>query len=452
MSVPSGAIEKVHALLAESAQKEELLRKLDPYFIDLSLRENPFGSRMGQTLKQKLAILPQLRAFGFQNILLGTLDYAYPDELEVDDDFMMYLRDNEIDMTGGFAFTDIGVAKDGTWGPSRSMEKMQAYGVPNTLLEIYLSKEGMHGQYDLATLKAGMVSSINWVYETCIGDGGGKPRIIINVVDGCDAWAQQPDVVADVFGMLADLPVVGVSMEDDRGTFMPFQVGAYVAATRAVLPDKKILVHMHSGAGFENASLIEALLNGADGVWGGLPKRAAIIGHGSLGELIANLMRVGNEVVKQTYKVETLLPLATKLQYADTNVDDPNPGSGSSPIETIPQPIPEDLPILGSNAYRITLDFFRQIKGRKMDLVPWDIGGKGGYRVAPLGSDVIVLEGRLREVMAEKGILPPSPFSRTVLENMIFLMRRELRAGERIVYDEPDQLMALYLRAQGLNA
>ncbi|WVM93997.1 hypothetical protein ULG90_10000 [Halopseudomonas pachastrellae] len=30
---------------------------------------------------------------------------------------------------------------------------------------------------------------------------------------------------------------------------------------------------------------------------------------------------------------------------------------------------------------------------------------------------------------------------------MIRLMRRELRAGERIVYDQPEQLMALYQRA-----
>jgi hypothetical protein len=375
MPVPPGALEKVHALIAASTQKEDLLRKLDPYFIDLSLRENPFGSRMGQTLEQKLAILPQLRAFGFQNILLGTLDYAYPKELEVDDDFMMHLRDNKIDMTGGFAFTDIGLYRDGAWSPSDSMVKMQAYGVPNTLHEIYLSKEGMHGQYDLATLKASLVPSIMWVHDNCVGDGGGKPRIILNVVDGCDAWAQQPDVVAEVFGMLSDLPVVGVSLEDDRGTFMPFQVGAYVASTRAVLPDKKILVHMHSGAGFENASLIEALLNGADGVWGGLPKRAAIIGHGSLGELIANLMRVGNQNVRKDYKVATLLPLATKLQIEDTNVDGPDPDPDPDPH---PQPVPEDLPILGSNAYRITLDFFRQIEGRKMDLVPWEIGGKGG--------------------------------------------------------------------------
>ena len=69
--------------------------------------------------------MPLLREFGFQNILLGTLDYAMPDELEVDDDFMMYLRDHGIDMTGGFAFTDIGlVDASGGFTPSPSMRKL----------------------------------------------------------------------------------------------------------------------------------------------------------------------------------------------------------------------------------------------------------------------------------------------------------------------------------------
>src|SRR5688572_5413202 len=101
------ALENAHAILAEAQQKIEKLRSIEPYLIDLSLRENPVGARIGQTLKDKLAILPKIREFGFRNILLGTLDYSMPDELEVDDDFMMYLRDHHIDTTGCFAFTDI---------------------------------------------------------------------------------------------------------------------------------------------------------------------------------------------------------------------------------------------------------------------------------------------------------------------------------------------------------
>lgn len=62
------------AILAGAQDKIDRLRSIDPFFIDLSLRENPVGARVGQTLQDKLEILPKLREFGFRNILLGTLD------------------------------------------------------------------------------------------------------------------------------------------------------------------------------------------------------------------------------------------------------------------------------------------------------------------------------------------------------------------------------------------
>jgi hypothetical protein len=416
------------AIWSRAQDKLAQLQNIQPYFIDLSLRENSVGSRVGQTLAEKLAILPQLRQFGFSNILLGTLDYSIPDELEVDDDFLMHLRDNNIDMTGGFVFSDIGqVNPDNSFTPSPSMLKMQSYGVPNTLHEIYLSDAGMSGQYTIEQLMASLPASIAWVNDNIVGDGGGKPRILINIVDGCDAFAQNPERTCQVMALLSQQQIQGISIEDDRGTFMPFQVGAIVEMARQYLPVPfKILVHMHAGGGFENASVIEALLCGADGVWGGLPKRAAIIGHASLGELISNLVRAGNQNMQQTYQLNQLLTLASGLQVLDDE-----------------EPLQPDLPILGSNAYRCTLDFFRQIPGRFMDLIPETIGGSYGYRICPLVSDPPVIAGRLSEITGS----PPSVFPTDVLIQMIRLMRRDLRAGLRIIYDEPDQLLNLYARA-----
>ena len=427
----SSAMERARAVLATAKAKADQLASIEPYLIDLSLRENVFGSDVGQTLADKLAILPQLRAFGFQNILLGTLDYALSDEPEVDDDFMQYLRDHQIDMTGGFAFTDIGLADgSGNFTPSVSMQKLQSYRVPNTLHEIYVSPQGMKSAgYDFTTMYRSLGPTIAWLNENVVGDHGGKPRILINIVDGCDALMENMDQTAEVLSFLATQPIEGVSIEDDRGTYMPFQVGAIVAAARSLLPPPlKILVHMHTGAGFENASVIEALLNGADGAWGGLPKRAAIIGHASLGELIANLVRVGNSNMASAYQVKDLLPLATRLQELD---------SESS--------VPDDEPILGANAYRLTLDFFRQTSTRFMDLPPDVIGGAYGYRVCPLAADAIVLAGRLAEVTGRD----PASFPAEVLEMMIRIMRRDLRSARKIVYDEPTALLDLHARAGG---
>jgi len=421
-------VAQARAILAGAQEKIDRLRSMQPYLIDLSLRENPVGARIGQTLADKLAILPRLREFGFRNILLGTLDYAMPDEPEVDDDFMMHLRDHQLDMNGCFAFTDIGIAAaDGTFTPSPSQRKLQAYGVPNTLHEIYLSKAGMAGQYDLETLRRSLPASIAWLNANIRGDDGGQPRILINIVDGCDAFAEDPDTACSILSLLAEQAIEGISIEDDRGTYLPFQVGAFVAVARSFLPPPlKLLVHMHAGGGFENASVIEALLNGADGAWGGLPKRAAISGHASLGELIANLVRVGNPHMQASYRLDQLLQLATRLQVLDEE-----------------EPVPDDLPILGNNAYRLPLSFFRQQAGRFMDLPPEAIGGAYRYRICPVVSDAAVIAGRLAEVTGQAA----ESFPEAVLNRMIRLMRRDLRAGKRIAYDEPAQLLQLFARA-----
>jgi hypothetical protein len=107
MALSQAAMTKARAALEGAREKLRQLQAVDPYLIDLSLRENPFGSCIGQTLEEKLTVLQQIRDFGFTNVLLGTLDYKMPEELEVDDLFMMHLRDHGIDMTGGFAFTDV---------------------------------------------------------------------------------------------------------------------------------------------------------------------------------------------------------------------------------------------------------------------------------------------------------------------------------------------------------
>jgi hypothetical protein len=128
----------------------------------------------------------------------------------------------------------------------------------------------------------------------------------------------------------------------------------------------------------------------------------------------------------ETYQLEQLTSFATKLQVLDEE-----------------EPVPDDLPILGNNAYRLTLSFFKQLDGRYMDLPPEKIGGRYGFRVCPVVSDPPVLAGRLAEVTGRRA----EDFPQDVLQQMVRLMRRDLRAGKRIVYDEPSNLLALYARA-----
>lgn len=388
------------------------LRELEPFLIDLSLRENPVGARVGQTLADKQHIVQQVHDFGFQHVLLGTLDYSIPDEPEVDDDFLQWVqRDARQFLANAWVFTDIGYD-----GPSRSMIKWRDYEVPNTLLEIYLSET----PYPIEQTQAALAASIIWIKNERPGT-----QILVNIVDGCDAFCLQLDNTVKVLEQLASSDVLGLSFEDDRGTFLPFQVGGYVEIARGILrADQKILVHMHTGGGFENASLIEALLSGADGVWGGLPKRAAIIGHASLGELIANLVRIGNPM--SAYRLDQLVPFVTTWQTRDDQSQ-----------------VAEDDPVTGRNAYRTPIEFFAQtdVPTRAQTLPAARIGTQQRWRVCPVVSDPTAIQGRLREVLRRE----PTD----VFETMIRLMRQALRQGRRIAWDEPDALVALYQAAGG---
>lgn len=150
-----------------------------------------------------------------------------------------------------------------------------------------------------------------------------------------------------------------MSFEDGRGTYFPFQVGASVGAAKTLLRlEQKVLFHAHTGNDMENASALEALLAGAGGYWGGMERTSSTIGHASLGDLIANLMRAGNEHMSRRFQVRDLLPICEKMHE----------------INTGQHATPDDWPISGADAYRQVLTDFAQRDGSMMDLPPHGIG------------------------------------------------------------------------------
>jgi hypothetical protein len=79
-----------------------------------------------------------------------------------------------------------------------------------------------------------------------------------------------------------------------------------------------------------------------------------------------------------------------------------------------------------------------------MDLAPETLGGRYGYRVCAVISDWPVIAHRLSEITGQ----PVDDFPEKIMRQMIRLMRRDLRAGRRIDYDKPPQLLQLYERAK----
>ncbi|GLS03810.1 hypothetical protein GCM10007860_09550 [Chitiniphilus shinanonensis] len=416
------------ARMAEMQDKTAFLQGIDPVLLDLSLREPAVGIPMGHTVENKYQLLQLAREMGFNDILLGTFDVSLPEVPQVDDVFAQQLKASGADLTGCFAFATIGTFKpDGEFQPDLSMTKLVAYGIPNTILDVDVSRAFVAPTPEARqSFIDRLVASIQWLHANLRGDRGGPPRIYINYQDMPDAFYEDWEWVATIAAVLAQQPVAAATFEDGRGTSFPFQIGAMTAVVRAQLrPDQHLLVHMHVGCGMENANLIEALFNGADGVWAGFAREAATIGHAPSSELLANLARIGNRAVER-YRLERLYPIAQAMTRINTLAAEP-----------------DDFPVIGANAYRTMLTFFEQAGAAWMDLPPQRIGAPAGWRVAPVASDTPVIAGRL----AECGVT--EPVSQTVLDRMRALMRQDMIAGQRIAYDDPPNLIALYRRALG---
>lgn len=417
----SDARSEAEAEFAAAQAKLKLLSQIDPVLLDVSLREPCFSSYVGHILQNKIDLLPMVDSFGIKDKVIATLDYQDPTAPQVEDQFVQYLNRIGYDKTGCFALTAVGAIDNGSFVPDISMQKLVEYGIPNTMHEIYLMTSD---SADHVQVVQRIEASLAWLRANMVGDHGGAPRIYMNVVDLVDAFFADRDWCCEILAVLANAGVDAVSFEDGRGTYFPFQIGAMVKAIRAYLnPGQKILFHCHAGNGMENASVIEALLAGADGYWAGMDKESSTIGHASMAELIANLLRAGNANVAARYQVQNLLPVCAAMHRINDEAE-----------------LPETWPIQGANAYRQMLSGFDQQAGRAMDLPPEAIGGSYTYRISPDGSDWPVVQGRVLELLGEQ-------IDQDYANRMILLMRQDLNDGLRIRYDDAGQLRLLYQRA-----
>lgn len=411
-----------------SEEKIRKLRNSQPRLIDCSLRESIVGSQLGHTLEDKINIFESIRKIGFKDVILGTLNYSEPGGNQVEDDFMVALRDQCADTSGCYALIDPGhIGANKVLIPSPSMLKWSSYQVPNAILEICLHRPCTPHDDWLPTLIEDLNASINWCVEQCQRQQRSLPRIAINIIDGCNVFATNVELACDFLKLLSPLKVDALSLEDGLGTSFHFQLSTYIEIARKLLPETtEIWVHIHAAYGLENAAALDALIAGADGVWAALTRRGALVGHASLLELIANLLRAGNQ----------------SLSYLELS----NLGAAAQKVHALQgrSAPPEDTPLIGSNAMRLPNDFFRQDRLTPMGLDPRVLGLEYRYRVCPVVSNVEAIAARLSEVTG----WPAGSVETPTLTQMISIMRQRLRRGEKRHYDEPKELLSLFFEAR----
>ena len=412
------------ALLASSTQaiarNLALLRDLAPCILDMSAREATLSSHYGHTLKDKIDLYELARDFGLTDFGLSNF-FDFP---SVTDQFLDYLVDNAISLDGFMATIAVEPVTDGEplpMGPAA--RRTREYGIPNVILLVEITPSvivstGRRPDDVLRDLDA----HVRHYREHLPAETERTGRIYVRIGDAFDAFDEDPEHVLKVFKLLGALPITGILFEDVRGTRFIFESNELIRLMRHYNPaPRKILVHPHSGNGMEDATTVEAVLAGADGVWSGFTPQAAQGGHGSVLMFLTNLMRARNRHVVQQFNTRRLKVTAEKMWQIHDH-----------------HGIPPNTPVVGARAYHYVDPLFEQTD-RPRDLHPELIGVEPRYQITPSWAPPGVIAGRLREL----GYGPEVTEDRQLLSVIRACINAGLVEGRQENCDEPEHLERL---------
>jgi isopropylmalate/homocitrate/citramalate synthase len=407
-------------------RKMARLRDVVPCVVDLSCREGSLPAPYGHTLEDKRELLRLARAFGFTDIAIA----AYFDFENVDEVFARELKESGDSMDGFFCnLSMVQTEADRPLEPSYAMERIKQAGIPNVLAlaeirPLTLQRRGR--AYD--DLFRDFEVNIAYLRDTLLPPASERRgRIYLRFLDIFDAWDEDPELVVKLLKLLETLPIHAVIYEDVRGTHFPFQTAELVKLIRRFTPPPRlILVHPHSGNGLEDATTIEAVIAGADGVWAGLTPHAAQGAHGSSAMLLSNLARAGNPHVAELFQLERLMQICDAMSRIHMG-----------------EPIHKDHPVIGERAYHYLDPAFIQAD-LPCDLAPEMIGQKAGWRVTPAWSSPHAMSQRLIQL----GYAPEIAENDELIRTMRIIMSQANIAGKRIEFDSPEEMTKLVEAAQ----
>ena len=406
------------------AHKRAVLKDLDMFVLDNSLRESTVGQLRGHTLENKWAILNEVKKCGFKHIIVSAFSHVP----RVDDAFVKELAEKEEDKSCYYAFTEIGEGKDLEKMPV-GLEKMKEHGLRNPIFEINLAgcPEPRHMQ-DL------LEKRINYTYEKLAKDA----KIFVNLRDMPFAMEKCPKVVFDIVKFLGNMPEgvrpFGVMFEEPTGRFLPEVVGGWTKAIRMLMDQcdwqsGKLLVHIHKKWCFSEVTQLECLSSGADGVWASVCEEGAALGHACTTVSMMNLIRMGNKKVLKNYN-------CTYLREAAINV---------TKITTTKYPHPMQ-PIYGDRALDVAFDF-GGIAGGKLSEGEFDIAKFFGIdppkRITTLATTNLVLE-RLKDLFGEN-----EQFTEELAANMLTQMKKDLADNNKEEYMSEIGLAMLFEKSGG---
>ena len=160
-----------------------------------------------------------------------------------------------------------------------------------------------------------MLKRITWAREEL----GEDSRIYVNLRDFSDAMAKAPERVFSVVKYISMYrpKIIGILYEEFGSNF-PEELGIYTKSVSDIMKscdfeDGHLLIHIHHQWGLSDASVLECLANGANGIWAGLCEEGAAMGHASILLTVMNLIRLGNKKVLKRYNCTEMRNAAIRV-------------------------------------------------------------------------------------------------------------------------------------------
>lgn len=181
------------------------------------------------------------------------------------------------------------------------------------------------------------------------------------------------DFVEAVAKLPKEIRPSGILFEESIGEYFGDEVANWTSAIRNVMDrnDWKsefqrnaescegiLLYHVHEEYGLANATVLDALAGGADGMWCGLSEEGAPMGHACSAVALTNLARLGNTYVMEKYNTKNLVNAARNVSMATTG-----------------KPVPSKQIVYGSAAVDVCFSFSSINHGKREELVDYDGNG-----------------------------------------------------------------------------
>ena len=96
-------VSSYHKEIARETKKYQILKNLDLFVLDNSIRESTVGQLRGHTIENKLEIYNEVKKLGYKNTIVASFSHM----TRVDDLFIQQLCDRGEDRDGLFAFSEI---------------------------------------------------------------------------------------------------------------------------------------------------------------------------------------------------------------------------------------------------------------------------------------------------------------------------------------------------------